>query len=61
MGDLTHAVIIVGWGNNGQTDYVIIKNSFGANWGEGGFVNLQIDGREGACGVLIDLVIPFTN
>ena len=34
MDDLDHAVIAVGWGKDGDNnEYIIIKNSFGTNWG----------------------------
>jgi len=37
---LTHAVIVVGYGHDGQTglDYWWIRNSWGAQWGLGGYM-----------------------
>lgn len=42
-----HAVKIVGWGNNGSTDYWIVANSWGTSWGEEGFFNIAF----GQCGI----------
>jgi len=49
---LDHAVLAVGYGHDSQTglDYWMIKNSWGANWGEDGFFRLE-RGRK-LCGIL---------
>jgi len=48
---LDHAVTAVGWGNTGGVDYFIIRNSWGASWGEAGYLRLQSQGGVGACGM----------
>jgi len=37
---VNHGVTVVGWGVSGSTKYWIIKNSWGASWGESGYVRL---------------------
>jgi hypothetical protein len=36
-----HFILVIGWGTQNNTDYWIIKNSFGENWGEKGFAKLK--------------------
>merc|ERR1712217_1018405 len=38
-GQINHAVIAVGYGTDGQ-DYFKIRNSWGASWGEAGYIRL---------------------
>ncbi|KAF3794307.1 Cysteine proteinase [Nymphaea thermarum] len=54
--DLDHAVVIVGYGIENDMDYWIVKNSWGDNWGEGGYIRMQrnIAGTSaGMCGIAI--------
>jgi len=44
LGD--HQVVAVGWGTENGVDYWLIKNSWGATWGENGFMKL----KRGTCG-----------
>ena len=52
-----HAILIVGWGisgadtnndnnmSNGSIEYWIIKNSWGSQWGKGGYAQIQFGAR----------------
>jgi len=49
--DIDHAVQLVGYGTESGTDYWIVRNSWGPNWGENGFIRLlrHSDGGDSWC------------
>ncbi|KAH7276604.1 hypothetical protein KP509_39G014200 [Ceratopteris richardii] len=52
---LNHGVTIVGYGTDAQSgaDYWIVKNSWGASWGDNGYINIKRGSPEpeGKCGI----------
>ncbi|XP_010466086.1 PREDICTED: probable cysteine protease RDL2 [Camelina sativa] len=57
---LDHGVVVVGYGSSSGEDYWIIRNSWGSNWGESGYVKLQrnINDSFGKCGVAMMASYP---
>jgi KDEL-tailed cysteine endopeptidase len=59
--DLDHGVAVVGYGVDyyGGTPYWVVKNSWGAAWGEGGYIRmLRGTGDGGLCGIAMQASFP---
>ncbi|XP_030516060.1 zingipain-2-like [Rhodamnia argentea] len=58
--DLNHGVTVVGYGAEGRRKYWIVKNSWGRDWGEDGYVRMLKDSRDrrGICGIAMDANYP---
>ena len=56
---LDHAVVAVGYGS----DYYIVRNSWGPDWGDHGYINIGTEPgflSAGVCGILKDNTWPTT-
>ena len=60
--NLDHGVLLVGYGTEGGLDYYKVKNSWGATWGQEGYVLLgrgaTYNGNQGQCGIQMDPSYP---
>lgn len=59
---LDHSVTVVGYGvENDGTKYWLVKNSWGENWGEKGYMKIQRDvkSKHGLCGIAMEPGYPI--
>ena len=58
---LDHATLVVGYGSEAGQEYWIMKNSWGAYWGDQGYIKILISDGAGICGIQLMPVYPETN
>ena len=56
--NLDHAVLLVGYGAEAGREYWIVKNTWGDDWGEAGYVRILISPGFGVCGVNMTPIFP---
>lgn len=58
--NLDHGVLLVGSGSSGGTNFWKIKNSWGASWGESGYIRVERGHPpSGMCGILMAASYPI--
>jgi len=59
--NLDHAVAAVGYGTEGGKDYYIVRNSWGASWGDQGYIKIAAVEGKCICGIQMQAYSATTN
>jgi len=59
--NLDHAVTAVGYGTESGQDYYLVRNSWGASWGDQGYIKIAAVEGAGICGIQLQSLYPATN
>ena len=59
--NIDHAVVVVGYGTDGDSKFWKVKNSWSTKWGEGGFIRMarSTEDGEGFCGIQMYPAFPL--
>jgi len=58
---LDHAVTAVGYGTEGGQEYYLVRNSWGASWGDAGYIKIAAVDGVGICGIQQISLWPTTK
>ena len=58
---LDHGVLAVGFGVENGQQYFLVKNSWGATWGDNGYIKIGWADGMGVCGINHQATQPHTN
>lgn len=60
--NLDNQMLLVGYDRTGELPYWLVQNSWGASWGDQGFIKLSMKaGAEGMCGILMHTGYPTVS
>lgn len=59
---MDHSIMAVGYGIENGMNYLIVKNSWGVDWGEEGYIRMELEEHGiGICGVNQQVIYPDLN
>jgi len=56
---LDHGVLVVGYSQVNSPPFWKVKNSWGAAWGEAGYIRIAVVAGDGLCGIQMQPVYPI--
>jgi KDEL-tailed cysteine endopeptidase len=59
--DLDHGVTAVGYGIEGGREFYLVRNSWGPDWGDKGYIKIGVAPGKGICGIQMESVWPETK
>ena len=58
---LDHAITAVGYGTENGKEYYLVRNSWGPDWGDKGYIKIAAEDGLGVCGIQQTSVYPHTQ
>jgi len=58
---IDHGVLAVGYGTLGGEEYFLVKNSWGPEWGDQGYIRIGVQDGPGVCGINMQASRPSTE